>query len=422
MKSRLHIHLDAVGGIAGDMFAAALMDAFPDLRVRVMADVAAVLPAEAGCAQLDEGMSASIRALRFGIAENQSAGDDKKHHDHRHHDQHHGHAERHHEHHHDHSDSGTFAGMCEHIRAAPLSEGTSERAIEILRLIAEVEAHIHQVPLNQVHFHEISGWDSMADVVAAASIATALGSVVWSVSELPRGGGLIHTRHGLLPVPAPATAALLQGFSLRDDGISGERVTPTGAAILRHLVDRNRSSVPSGQLISTGTGAGTRDLPGMPNILRALVFETGRGTAVDTVAVLSFEIDDMTGEEIGVAAECLRRQKGIVDVSIGMRLGKKNRPLHAFRLIVDPAALDSAIQAVFHETSTIGLRWRLEQRSILDRETSTLNIDDTSVRVKRVQQPGGETTSKAESDDLSDHDGLRARRAAKLRAEGGSST
>lgn len=406
MKSRLHIHLDAVGGVAGDMFAAALMDAFPNLQEQVMNDIRAVLPAEAGYPRLSEGMSASIRALRFGITADQSPAHDAKHHGH-HHD---------HEHHHAHADARTFAEMCARIRAADLTKETSERAIAILHLIAEVEAHIHQVPLDQVHFHEISGWDSMADVVAAASIATALGTAAWSVSELPRGGGLVRTQHGMLPVPAPAAAALMQGFSLRDDGISGERVTPTGAAILRHLVDREQSSAPSGKLIATGTGAGTRDLPGMPNILRALVIQPSGG-ASNTVAIFSFEIDDMTGEEISVATDRLRHEAGIIDVSTSMRFGKKNRPMNAFHLIVDPVALEGAIKAVFHETSTIGLRWHLEQRMILERQTDTLNVDETIVRVKRVRRHDGQTTSKVESDDLAKQGGLRARRALKQRAE-----
>jgi uncharacterized protein (TIGR00299 family) protein len=408
MKGRLHIHLDAVGGIAGDMFVAALMDAFPDLHERVMADISAVLPAEAGYPRLVEGMSASIRALRFGIAGEQPGRGAQPH----------GHHSHHHDHHdHGHSESSSFAAMCARIRAVKLAEAVSERAIAILRLIAEVEAHIHQVSPEEVHFHEISGWDSLADVVAAASIATALKESTWSVSELPRGGGLVHTQHGMLPVPAPAAAALLQGFSLRDDGIAGERVTPTGAAILRHLVDRNRNMPPAGKLIATGTGAGTRDLKGMPNVLRALVFETGGETVADTVAVISFEVDDMTGEEIGIAADRLREQKGTIDVSLGLRVGKKSRPLHAFHLIADPAALESAIQAVFHETSTIGLRWRLEQRSILPREMHSVDVEGSTVRVKRVRLPDGQTTAKAESDDLADQDGLRARRALKRRAE-----
>ena len=247
-----HIHLDAVGGIAGDMFVAALLDAFPDLRPRVLADAAAALP-EGYEGAPRETRSGILRALGFGLAGEPRA------------------------HQRDHHDAGTFLDMVARIRRAPLSHGTAEQAVAILTLIAEVEAEIHQVPLDQVHFHEIADWDSLLDVVAAGSIASASAPACWTVSPLPRGGGLVKTRHGLLPVPAPATAALLTGFAWRDDGVSGERVTPTGAAILRHLVAPDGGgAMPMAKLVAIGTGAGTRTLPGIPNVLRALVFEADR--------------------------------------------------------------------------------------------------------------------------------------------------
>ena len=130
--------------------------------------------------------------------------------------------------------------MVGRIRTAALADGSAEQAVAILTLIAGVEAAIHQVPIEDVHFHEIADWDLLLDVVAAGSIAAALPAARWTVSPLPRGGGLVKTQHGLLPVPAPATAALLTGFAWRDDGVGGERVTPTGAAILRHLVGAER--------------------------------------------------------------------------------------------------------------------------------------------------------------------------------------
>jgi pyridinium-3,5-bisthiocarboxylic acid mononucleotide nickel chelatase len=214
-------------------------------------------------------------------------------------------------------------------------------------------------------------------------------------------------------VPAPATARILDGFEWRDDGVGGERVTPTGAAILRHLgVGASRSG---GKLAGTGMGAGTRDLPGMPNILRALVFESAAGVAdAQTVAVLSFDIDDMTGEEIGVAAELLRAAGGVLDVALAALSGKKGRPLVEFRLLVRPEALNAVQQLCFIETSTIGLRWRIERRATLGRSVDTAA---SAIRVKRVDRPDGAATAKAESDDLTTIDSLARRRAAKAEAE-----
>ena len=392
----LAIRLDAVGGIAGDMFAAAMVDALPDLRARVLADAAAVLPLGTGTPVFTPGTSAGLHCLRFGLSA--PVGD----HDH------HRHA--------DHAHAG-FRDMVVRIEAAPLSPGTAVHATAILRHLAEAEAAIHHVPVDEVHFHEIGDWDSLMDVTAAGSVAAALEGARWSVSALPRGDGLVRTRHGLLPVPAPATAKLLEGFTWRDDGIGGERVTPTGAAILRHLVEAASARV-AGRLQGTGTGAGTRELPGQPNILRATLFGAAagvpseEGSSEEDILVLSFEIDDMSAEEIGVAADRLRAAGGVRDLVLIPAIGKKGRPVHTFRLLVEPTARDAVAEACFTETATIGLRWQAARRAVLPRASA----DAGALRVKAVTRPAG-PSHKAESDDLAHIAGLEARRAAKRSAE-----
>ncbi len=303
--------------------------------------------------------------------------------------------------------------------------GTAQQAIGILRRLAESESRLHRVAVEDVHFHELGDWDSLMDVVAAGSIAAALAPCAWSVSDLPRGHGLVKTQHGLLPVPAPATADLLRGFHWRDDGIGGERVTPTGAAILAHLV--NAAEPPAERIVlrAVGIGAGTREMAGLPNILRALVFEVEEPRAMtpqyrDEVIVLSFDIDDMTGEEVGVAAERLRAAEGVLDLAIGSRQGKKGRPLLDFRLLIRPDALAAVSRLCFLETSTIGLRWRREQRICLARSTESCAVEGETLRRKRSALPDGRSALKVESDDLARFDGLFRRREVKLRGEQGS--
>lgn len=377
----LHVHLDAAGGVAGDMFVAAMLSARPDLAERVLADAAAVLPAGLS-PRLEPGTSGGIAVLRLALAGAPADG-------------------------HHHAD---YPSLAARIDAAPLAEGTAEAACAILARLAEAEAEVHGIPVARVHFHELADWDSLMDVVAAGSIAAALAGASWSVSDLPLGGGMVRTAHGLLPVPAPATARLLRGFRFRDDGIPGERVTPTGAAIIAHLAGSAR---PGGTLRAAGEGAGTRELPGMPNILRALVFERAEALTGDEVAVLTFDVDDMTGEEIAVAVDRLRAAPGVLDVTLAARSGKKGRPVTEFRLLARPGEEHAVGRLCLLETSTLGLRLGRERRVVLPRTEA----DAGGVSSKRAVRPDGTVTAKAASDDLSGTATLAARRALARAAE-----
>jgi uncharacterized protein (TIGR00299 family) protein len=399
------IHLDAVGGVAGDMFVAAMVDALPQIQARVLADVRAVLPPGVATVDLVEGMSGAIRTLRFCVAPGPGAADHQHHQDdvkhHRRHDPH---------------GVGGYTEIMARIAAAALAPDTAQHAEAILTILGEAEARIHNVPLADVHFHEIADWDSLADVVGAGSIIGALSDAVWTVSDLPRGGGLVRTQHGLLPAPAPATVAILSGYRWRDDGVGGERVTPTGAAIVRHLGTFSHD-FGAPRLVATGTGAGTRELPGMPNILRALIFETDTGSqARDRVAVISFDIDDMTGEELAEAAERIRQCSGVLDVSMGAAVGKKGRPLTWARVLAREDALDAVRQTCLLQTSSLGLRWRIEERVVLAREERRRS---DGMRVKVATRPDGSVTMKVESDDLRGARDLSDRRIRQRDAEAG---
>ncbi|MEM0907313.1 MAG: LarC family nickel insertion protein, partial [Pseudomonadota bacterium] len=321
-----HIHLDPVGGVAGDMFVAALLDAAPQLWPRVEADLEAVLP-HGVSVERQHTMTGGLRAGRFVVTGGTAAD----------------------------APLSRYGALSARIEEATLTAGTAVHAQGILRRLAEAEAHIHNIPVAQVHFHELADWDTLADVVAAGSIIAAFQEASWSLAPLPMGGGLVSTAHGLLPVPAPATALLLKGFPVRADPIGGERVTPTGAAILAHIAPGVQQG---GDLTGVGMGAGAHDIPGMPNILRALILTPATVPNDETVGVLSFAVDDMTGEEIAVAADRLRAMDPVYDVSLAPRLGKKGRPEHLFQLLIAPNAREEVAEASFSQTSTIGLRWR----------------------------------------------------------------
>jgi uncharacterized protein (TIGR00299 family) protein len=389
----LAIHLDAVGGIAGDMFVAALCDAVPALEAVVLDATAAVQPTGLASPAFVPATSGGFSARRFALA---SAGKTR------------------------HEGHGTaYAELRKRISAAPLSAPTRSHALALLALLAEAEANVHGIAIDDVHFHELADWDSLLDVVAAGAIAGALEGARWSASTLPLGSGTVPTAHGALPVPAPATLRLLEGYPWHDDGIPGERVTPTGAAIVRHLVPVTACGAgrEGGRLIATGYGAGTRELASGPNVLRAVMLERTASTNADAITVLEFDIDDMTGEEIGAAADRLRAVVGVIDVSMGSRAGKKGRPLSDFRLLVRPDALDEAARACFAETSTLGLRVHEERRRILGRTEVATTVASATVNVKIAERPGAGRTAKAAHDDVADSPELGARRSIRTAAE-----
>lgn len=388
---RLHIHLDPLGGIAGDMFLAAVLDARPDLTESTLAAIrAAGLPGHWSI-EVSRQLVGGLTGRRFAVHD-----DD-------------GQAGLH--------GSTPFAEIRRRLTESALEGPVAARALSIFGLLAEAEGKVHGKAPEEVTFHEVAEWDSVADIVGAAHLIEALSGATWSVSPLPLGSGRVEAAHGALPVPAPATVCLLEGFETHDDGLSGERVTPTGAAILRHLSPARQRPRRAMRLAGSGTGFGTRELPGVPNLLRVLIFEdvAGEGDATDAteVCVVAFEVDDQTPEDLAVGIEHLRRRDGILDVTQSPVFGKRGRLLSSVRLLVRPQALDQAIEACFLETTTLGLRWHRARRAVLERRTMAIGGGGEGVRVKVAARPGGGRTAKAEIGDLS---GLSGGHAARTRA------
>lgn len=389
----LAIHLDLVGGLSGDMFIAAMIDALPSLADPLQAELVTVQPAGAQAPAFVTATSGGLRARRFGLAAARKPSQ---------------------------AHAGTaYVSLRRRIAEAPLSAPTRTHALALLALLANAEAHVHGIPVDAVHFHELADWDSLLDIVAAGSISGVLEGAHWTASAPPLGSGTVRTAHGALPVPTPATSRLLEGYPWQDDGIGGERVTPTGAAILRHLVPAAACATRrmTGRLIASGCGAGTRELPGAPNVVRVLVFEREHAAESDDVTVFEFDVDDMTGEEIAGAAEHLRAVAGVIDVSIGVRSGKKGRPLADFRLLARPHAVDAVAKACFTETSTLGLRLREERRRVLSRADVATAVGGATIGVKVAQRPGGVRTAKAAHDDVAAAPTLGTRRRARAAAE-----
>jgi uncharacterized protein (TIGR00299 family) protein len=394
----MHIHLDAIGGVAGDMFIAAVLDAFPDLRDGMLQSIAAAgLPAQVHVG-VAEHRDHALTGLRFQVLEPHEPGAliGAAHHAHT-----------------------PFARIRSQLQAAPLPAAVARRAIDIFTELAQVEAQVHGKSVDTVSFHELGEWDSIADIVGAAHLVEALAPATWSVSALPLGRGRARTAHGALPVPTPATVLLLKGFEFVDDGLEGERVTPTGAAILKHLGCTQAGDRGRRRLLRAGTGFGTRTFPGISNVLRLLAFEDVPVAAGgDEIVQILFEVDDQSPEDLAIALDKLRAHPSVLDVLQSPAFGKKGRITMRIQVLAEIADLESVFDACFSETTTLGVRYQRMQRRKLGRAITTVEAGGRQVRVKVSDRPGRKT-AKIEADDLLNMVGGRAEREQlRLEAEG----
>jgi uncharacterized protein (TIGR00299 family) protein len=384
----MHLHFDPVGGVAGDMIVAALLDAFPEHTDAVMRAVTAVTAGD-GEARVIAWRDHALGGRRFEVRVVRTT--------------------------HEHVDLADIEGR---IRAAALVPPVIAHALAIFRLLGDAEARVHGIAPERVAFHEVGALDSIADIVGAASVIAALGETRCTVGPLPIGSGRLESAHGTLPIPAPAVLELLGDLSVHDDGIGGERVTPTGAAILRHM-NAASAPIPLARFLRHGHGFGTRRLPGLSNVLRLLVLaplDTQDWTN-DQVAVIGFEVDDQSLEDLALGLDRIRALDGVLDVMQTVAATKKNRIAVHVQVLARPEARDAAMRACFAETTTLGLRHALVERAVLPRSSTLEQTPFGLARVKTAVRPGGRRTAKVESDDLATLDGGRKQReTAKRRA------
>ena len=381
-KHITRIHLDLVGGIAGDMFVAALADTFPELAQAMIEGIEQFPQSSKGTVEFVKHHDGVLKGLRFDAIE----------HAHSHHHADHGHS-----HNHDHIQ---YSEICKLLKNSNLKTEVISHALNLFSLLAKAEAQVHGIEPEEVSFHEVGAWDSIIDFVAAAYLIDALGSIEWTFSALPIGGGTVKTTHGLLPIPAPATAILMKGIPVVDDGIQGERVTPTGATIVKYLLSISKPDQSSNTSIASyGNGFGSKKLANISNVLRCLAFEASEQTIHDDqISTITFEIDDQTSEDLAIGIDALRQCPGVIEVYQGSLFGKKGRMLTQVQILVKPDALESVCEQCFIETSTLGLRIAKLERKILSR--SEVNLDQPKTRVKIANRPNNEVTAKAEISDI----------------------
>ena len=402
------LYLDCSMGAAGDMLAAALLELLPNPDAFVAELNALAIPGVKF--SRETSVKCGITGTHLQVTVH---GEEEDAHDHHHahsHDHHHDHA---HAHHHDHAHIHHHHASLhniEHIVRGHLSltATVADNVMAVYRLIADAESKAHGKPVSEIHFHEVGTMDAIADITAVCLLMHRLAPDEIIVSPVHVGSGQVHCAHGILPVPAPATATILQDVPIYGGSIQGELCTPTGAALLKHFAN-SFGEMPVMRTSAIGYGMGQKDFPAA-NCVRALLGE--RSAASDDVIELCCNIDDMTGEAIGYAFDKLFAA-GALDVytiPIGM---KKSRPGHLLHVICREADKDALVRALFAHTTTIGIRENRFRRYTLDRRIETIETADGPVR-RKCSTGYGVSREKFEHDDLAriaDAQGLSLREA-----------
>ena len=368
----MHIHLNPVGGIAGDMFVAAVLDLFPHLEDPMMEALHKVDTLADVNVRLVAHNDSVLTGRKFEVEEKNI----------------------------DHSHS-RYVELRAQFSGSKLSVGVRELACCILEHLAVAESAVHGIPLEQVTLHEAGSLDSLTDIVCSAFLIDALGPVTWSSDALPAGRGLVKTAHGELPLPVPAVAHLLTGCPVYDDGRFGERITPTGASILLALNPEFDSRNHTMILSRIGTGFGNSRFQGISNVLRLIMYDDQVSDLQnETVAVLEFEIDDQSPEDLSIGLDRIREMPGVRDVIQIAATGKKGRITMHVQILAGARYLKEIAVACTTETSTLGVRCRLSERLIVNRETILHQDGESIVPVKVAKRPDGTSTAKVEADHL----------------------
>jgi pyridinium-3,5-bisthiocarboxylic acid mononucleotide nickel chelatase len=397
-------YLDCFSGISGDMFLGALVDAGVPRSTFEQAVLALDLGARLEFSRVSRsGISATKVDVIVGGEKEQPreiSAPSSHHFDTHTHHQEPGHK------HSGQAHGRSLSEISKIIRQAELSESAKRTAIAIFERLGAAEAKIHEVPIEQIHFHELGALDALVDIVGASLGAEALAVDEFVCSPLNVGGGTVSCAHGTYPVPAPATVELLKGAPVYSSGIQAELVTPTGAAIVAVLTKRF-GEFPQIKILQSGYGAGTRDIPGHANVLRITVGEslvegypekTTPRASRETITVLEANLDDLNPQVFGYLMDRLL-EAGALDVFTTPAQMKKNRPGVLLSVLAKPEQADELTQIIFAESTTLGVRRREEQRQILARKWHSVSTRFGEVRIKLASLNGTVTSYAPEYED-----------------------
>jgi pyridinium-3,5-bisthiocarboxylic acid mononucleotide nickel chelatase len=380
------LYFDCFSGISGDMALGALLDA--GLPLDELRRAFGSLALENVHVHADRVLRAGVSATKFTAHAHEHAHD--------HHDHGHGHD---HGHHHDHAHPGhrSLPEIFSLIDRSALSPAGVRRAKELFERLAKAEAEVHQMPVEQVHLHEVGALDSILDIVGIVFAMEWVGADRIVCSPLNVGGGMVQSAHGLFPVPAPATVKLLGAAPVYAGAVQKELVTPTGALIVSSYAT-SFGPIPAMTIERVGYGAGDRDHPSTPNVVRVLIGEAAAERRLEQVTVIECEIDDMNPQIFGVAMDRLYAAGALEVFYVPVQM-KKNRPGTLLTVVAAPEKREAIVDVVFRETTTIGLRYSDVDRECLQREIIHVQTPIGAVRFKVSSRNGRVVTATPEFDD-----------------------
>ena len=403
------LYLECKMGAAGDMLMGALLELFPEPQQELDRLNGLGIPGVSYAMEKTEkcGILGTHVTVTVNGQEEHSHDHVHEHHEHEHeheHEHHHDHAmeahDHHHEHEHDHEHHHHHTSMADitHIMShLPLPETVRNNALGVYQAIAQAESKAHGKPVEEIHFHEVGAMDAVADVVGVCMLLDRLKVDQVCASPVHVGSGHVHCAHGILPVPAPATADLLRGIPSYGGEIQGELCTPTGAALLRQFAAKF-GPMPQMAVEKIGYGMGSKDFP-MANCVRAMLGQTEENPG-DQVVELQCNLDDMTPEDVGYAVETLL-ENGALDVYTTAIQMKKNRPGILLSVLCHPNQREQMVRLLFRHTTTLGIRETEHRRYTLERSSHSVQIPWGAVDIKRAQG-WGIVREKPEFDQLHD--------------------
>jgi len=385
------LFIDCGMGAAGDMLTAALYDLLSEDKKKEFLDIINGLNIPGVSFEVSRTVKCGITGSHVTVKVN---GEEEISEDYNNHgDHHHDHEEHHHEHdnHHHHT---SYTKICDIIDSFSIAECTKEKAKGIYKLIADAESKVHGVEVSQIHFHEVGSLDAVTDIVAVCILFEMINADRVISSHVHVGSGKVRCAHGVLPVPAPATAEILKGIPIYGGKIQGELCTPTGAALLKYFVDEF-GNMPVMTADAIGYGMGNKDFEAA-NCVRVILSRSAG--AEDVISELSFNVDDMTGEETGYLIDILM-ENGARDVFTIPVTMKKSRPGLLITVLCAPSEKPKMVELIMKHSTTIGIREKLCKRNILDRNVKTVESEYGPVRAK-YSEGFGTSKSKFEFDDL----------------------